>query len=211
MNHQINRLLNFALQRGLISRDDLFYAANRLLSALGETAFDLEAIDEELASPAPMLEEILAIAIRRSLLEDTTVQRDLFDTRVMDCLIPRPAEVIRRFRDLHEKSPEEATAYFYDLSIASNYIRKTRTDANIVWPYESPYGELEITINLSKPEKDPRDIAAARNVPASGYPSCLLCRENEGFAGNLLHPARQNLRLVPLPGWAVDDEEGFLQ
>ncbi|MDR1613655.1 MAG: UDP-glucose--hexose-1-phosphate uridylyltransferase, partial [Planctomycetota bacterium] len=211
MNRQINRLLNFALQRGLLSRDDLFYAANRLLDILGETAFHFEAIDEELASPAPILEEILALAVKRSLLEDTAVRRDLFDTRVMDCLTPRPAEVVRRFRELHERSPEEATDYFYDLCIASNYIRKTRTDANIVWPYASPYGELEITINLSKPEKDPRDIAAARGAPATGYPSCLLCRENEGFAGNLLHPARQNLRLVPVPLPAAGEEEWFMQ
>ncbi|MDR1486706.1 MAG: UDP-glucose--hexose-1-phosphate uridylyltransferase, partial [Deltaproteobacteria bacterium] len=199
MIHQINRLLNFALNRGLIARSGLYYAANRLLAVLGQSSFVFEQVDESLVSPSPILEEILQLAVKRKLLEDTSDRRDLFDTLIMDCLTPRPNEVQQRFAELYVEAPSKATDYFYDLSIAANYIRKIRTDANIMWPFASAFGDLEITINLSKPEKDPRDIAAAMQAPASGYPACLLCRENEGFAGNLHHPARQNLRLVQMP------------
>ena len=199
MLHQINRLLNFALKRGLTPRQDLHYAANRLLAVLGEASFSFEEIDEPSPSADPILEDILDLAVMRSLVEDTPINRDLFDTLIMDCLTPRPAEVARRFAELYEGSPEAATDYFYDLSVSSNYIRKARTDKNIVWSCPSPFGNLEITINVSKPEKDPRDIAAALAAPKAGYPACLLCRENEGFAGNQGHPARQNLRLIPLP------------
>jgi UDPglucose--hexose-1-phosphate uridylyltransferase len=201
MRLQINRLLSFGLRRGLIFERDLQYSANRLLAVLGEASFAFEPVEENLESPAAILEAMLDLAAAKGLVEDTAARRDLFDALIMDCLCPRPSEVAWRFGELYKRSPEAATDYFFDLSVAANYIRKTRTDLNVSWPFESPFGRLEITINLSKPEKDPRDIAAALAAPASGYPACLLCRENEGFAGNLGHPARQNLRLVPLPDW----------
>ena len=216
MLRQINRLLSFALRRGLTPREDLQYAANRLLAACGEACFAFEEMEEDLCSPAPILDEILDLMAEKAAFEDTPANRDLFDTLLMDCLTPRPAEVARRFKELYAESPEAATGYFYDLSVNSNYIRKTRTDKNIFWPYQSPYGRLEITINVSKPEKDPRDIASALAQPSSGYPTCLLCRENEGFAGNQSHPARQNLRLAPLPesvsnGYDGSVSEWFMQ
>jgi UDPglucose--hexose-1-phosphate uridylyltransferase len=216
MNHLINRLLNFGLQQGLLSRFDFQYSANRLLDVLGEASFKAESIEEKLPSAVPVLTEILKKAVERSLLADDSAQRDLFDARLMDCLTPRPGQVIRRFYDLYLLSPEQATDYFYQMSVASNYIRKTGPDANLVWTHSTPFGDLEISINLSRPAKDHRDLAASSDAPTTVYPACFLCRENEGFAGNMFHPARQNLRLIPLPEWVANDkgvkeEDWFLQ
>ncbi|MGN0145312.1 MAG: UDP-glucose--hexose-1-phosphate uridylyltransferase, partial [Clostridium sp.] len=135
-------------------------------------------------------------------------ERDLFDTKVMNCLMPRPSEVIYKFNKLYNESPEKATDYYYKLSIASNYIRKDRINKNIIWKTHTEYGDLDITINLSKPEKDPRDIAKAKLLKSTSYPKCLLCKENEGFYGNLNHPARQTHRIIPLK---LGTEKYFLQ
>ena len=198
INTEINRLLNFAKQNMLINEDDYYYAANRLLDVLKVDAFEPEFVDEKLPTAMPILENMLDYAAEKGLIENTTENRDLFDTRIMDCVMPRPSEVVRRFRSDYARSPKAATDEFYKMSIASNYIRKDRIDKNIIWKTATEYGDLDITINLSKPEKDPRDIAKAKLAPSSGYPKCLLCRENEGYAGHPGHPARETHRLIPL-------------
>ncbi|MBQ7198186.1 MAG: UDP-glucose--hexose-1-phosphate uridylyltransferase [Selenomonadaceae bacterium] len=198
INTEINRLLNFAVQQNLIEPTDKFYSANKLIDLLHVAEFVTEKIDETLETATPILENILDYAAQENLIENTVNERDLFDTRIMDCVMPRPSEVIRKFRADYEQSPQLATDNYYKLSIASNYIRKTRIDKNVVWKSNTEYGALDLTINLSKPEKDPRDIAKAKTIKATGYPKCLLCRENEGFAGHAGHPARETHRIIPL-------------
>ena len=198
INTEINRLLNFARQQNLMAETDTFYSANRLIDLLHVSEFVPEKIDEILETATPILENMLDYAAQENLIENTVNERDLFDTRIMDCVMPRPSEVIEKFRADYKKSPQLATDNYYKLSIASNYIRKTRIDKNIVWKSNTDYGALDLTINLSKPEKDPRDIAKAKTVKATGYPKCLLCRENEGFAGHAGHPARETHRIIPL-------------
>ena len=145
------------------------------------------------------LNELLDDAAKRGLLEhNSVVYRDLFDTKLMDCLMPRPGEVVKKFEELYAKSPQEATDYFYKLSQDSNYIRRYRIAKDIRWSVPSAYGDIDISINLSKPEKDPKAIAAAKLAKQSGYPKCLLCKENVGYAGRVNHPARQNHRIIPL-------------
>lgn len=198
INKELNRLINFALQKKLINSEDIFYSANMLISTLKLDDFEPVKIDEELNTATEILENILDFAVENNLLENTTTERDLFDTKIMNCLMPRPSEVIYEFNKLYSLSPEEATNYYYNLSIASNYIRKDRIDKNVIWKTETPYGDLDITINLSKPEKDPKDIAKAKLMKSTSYPKCLLCKENEGFEGNINHPARQTHRIIPL-------------
>ena len=158
----------------------------------------LKRLTKDLETPTPILENILDYAAEQNLIENTVTERDLFDTEIMNCVMPRPSEVINKFNELYEVSEEKATEYYYNLSIASNYIRKDRIDKNIVWKSATEYGDLDITINLSKPEKDPRDIAKAKLIKSSSYPKCLLCKENEGFYGTINHPARQTHRIIPL-------------
>lgn len=198
INTEINRLLNFAVQQNLMQETDCFYSANRLIDLLHVAEFVPEKVDETLETATPILENMLDYAVAEKLIDDTVNERDLFDTRIMDCVMPRPSEVIAKFRADYAESPQLATDNYYKLSIASNYIRKTRIDKNIVWKSNTDYGALDLTINLSKPEKDPRDIAKAKTVKATGYPKCLLCRENEGFAGHAGHPARETHRIIPL-------------
>ena len=198
IQHEISRLLHFARQKGLIAPEDEVYAANRLLDVLHVEDYVPEEVEETLETATPILECMLDYATEKGLIEGTTDERDLFDTRIMDCVMPRPSEVVRQFRAHYEESPREATDYYYALSIASNYIRKARIDKNIAWKTATEFGDLDVTINLSKPEKDPRDIAKAKLAKAAGYPKCLLCRENEGYAGRVNHPARETHRLIPL-------------
>ncbi|MBE6048120.1 MAG: UDP-glucose--hexose-1-phosphate uridylyltransferase [Clostridium sp.] len=198
INNELNRLINFALQKNLIQKEDIIYSSNLLIDTLGLNNFELIKIDENLNTATEILENILDYAVEKKLLDNTTAERDLFDTKIMNCLMPRPSEVISKFNELYSSSPEEATKYYYDLSIASNYIRKDRIDKNIIWKTKTSYGDLDITINLSKPEKDPKDIAKAKLMKSTSYPKCLLCKENEGFAGNISHPARQTHRIIPL-------------
>ncbi|AQR97102.1 UDP-glucose--hexose-1-phosphate uridylyltransferase [Clostridium saccharoperbutylacetonicum] len=209
INLEINRLINFALNKKLITKNDIIYSTNMVLGTLNLNEFEVSNVDETLETPTPILENILDYACENNLIENTTTERDLFDTQIMNCLMPRPSEVINKFNELYNSSPEKATEYYYDLSIASNYIRKDRIDKNIVWKAPTEYGDLDITINLSKPEKDPRDIAKAKLVKSSSYPKCLLCKENEGFFGHMNHPARQTHRIIPL---AFDEgQKYFLQ
>lgn len=198
MNHEINRLLNYGLQNGMIYEDDIDYSANLLVDLLKLDTFEKEDIDEKLETANDIIENILSYAVKKGLVEDSVVFKDLFDTKLMNCIMPRPSKVINQFNNLKEVSSKDATDYFYDLSVASNYIRKNRTDKNIRFKKFYKYGDIEITINLSKPEKDPKAIALAKNQKSSNYPKCLLCKENVGFAGNVNHPARQNHRIIPL-------------
>lgn len=208
VNHEINRLLNFALKKGLISEDDKIYSSNMLIGLLELKNFETEEIDENLDTPTSILENLLNYAVEKNFIEDTVAKRDLFDTKIMNCVMPRPSEVTKRFNNLLLDSPQKATDYYYNLSIASNYIRKNRIDKNIIWKTNTEYGDLDITINLSKPEKDPKDIAKAKLFKSASYPKCLLCKENEGFYGNINHPARQTLRLIPL---TLNNNKWFLQ
>lgn len=196
MNHALNQLLQFGLDHDMIREDDFNYSANRLIDLLKLNTFERE--NTECESIYPVLDEILDYAVKENLIEDTNTERDLFDTRIMDCIMPRPSEVTQKFWNSYREDPKKATDEYYRLSIDSNYIRKARTDKNIVFSQETPYGEMQISINLSKPEKDPKEIAAAKSAVSTGYPKCLLCKENVGFAGNASHPARQNHRIIPL-------------
>ena len=206
--HELNRIINFALQQNLITEEDKIYSANMLIGLLNIDEFEFEEICESLNTPTPILENILNYAVSKNMIEDTVTERDLFDTKIMNCLMPRPSEVINTFRKLYENSPEKATDYYYKLSIASNYIRKDRINKNIVWKAHTEYGDLDITINLSKPEKDPKDIAKAKLVKSTSYPKCLLCKENEGFYGNINHPARETHRIIPIE---LGSEKYFMQ
>ncbi len=199
LNTKINELLQFALDKNLINREDLVWAANSLIGELKVHDFkfeDVRSISE--TSPDGILSEILDYAAENNLIENTETERDLLDTKLMGLLTPKPSDVINEFNAKYKNSPVEATDYFYKLGVSSNYIRSARTAKNICWKTDTEFGALDITINLSKPEKDPRDIAKAKNAPSTGYPKCLLCRENEGFYGHHGHPARQNIRLIPL-------------
>ncbi|MGX4599714.1 UDP-glucose--hexose-1-phosphate uridylyltransferase [Faecalimicrobium sp. JNUCC 81] len=208
INYEINRLINFGIQKNLIDKLDAVYASNLILELLNLDEFEEVYINEFLDTATPILENILDYAVEKSMIEDTTAQRDLFDTKLMNMLMPRPSEVIKTFNKKYKSDKKEATYYYYNLSIASNYIRKDRTDKNIVWKTSTEYGNLDLTINLSKPEKDPRDIAKAKLMKSTSYPKCLLCKENEGFSGNINHPARQNHRIIPME---FAGENWFLQ
>ncbi|MBE6533471.1 MAG: galactose-1-phosphate uridylyltransferase, partial [Ruminococcaceae bacterium] len=198
VSFRIKQLVNYAVEKNLITEEDRIYSTNLLLAALGEGEY-VEPSEEVVAEP---IEDILCalcdIAADKGLLEsNSVVYRDLFDTMLMGIITPRPSEVIREFRTLYAKSPKLATDYFYELCRNSDYIRTYRVKKDLKWTYNGKYGELDITVNLSKPEKDPKAIAAAKLLPQSGYPKCLLCPENEGYAGNAGRPARQTLRLIP--------------
>ncbi|MGE5633166.1 MAG: UDP-glucose--hexose-1-phosphate uridylyltransferase [Caulobacteraceae bacterium] len=197
---EIKSLINYCIDKQLISKEDEIYARNRLLEVLGLDGYkDVEAEKQGLKNPQAILDNILDYAYENGVLEQNTVTyRDLLDTKIMDCFVPRPSEVIRKFYSDYNVSPELATDNFYSLSKASNYIRTERTDKNLSWKASTEFGELDITINLSKPEKDPIAIAAAKNLKSADYPMCLLCKENEGYAGRINHPARQNHRVIPL-------------
>ncbi len=197
VNGRIKQLTEYAVRKELISEEDRAYIINSLLSVMGENEY----VDEDVSLDAP-LEEILAelcdVAAEKGILEsNTVVYRDLFDTKLMGTLTPRPSEVIKKFSALYAISPESATNYFYKLCLDCDYIRTYRVSKDMKWISKGKYGDLDITINLSKPEKDPRAIAAAKLLPQSSYPKCLLCHENEGYAGNAGKPARQTLRQIP--------------
>ena len=197
----IRKLVSYGVQTGLVPEEDVIYTTNRLLEL-----FELDELEErdDVTMREDELEEVLKgmldYAYEKGILkENSVVYRDLFDTKIMGLLMPRPSEVIRHFHELYEQvSPEAATDYYYKLSRDSDYIRRYRICKDMKWVAPTKYGDLDITINLSKPEKDPKAIAAAKLAKQSGYPKCLLCRENEGYAGRVNHPARQNHRIIPV-------------
>ena len=199
LSYYIEKLVEYGLSKGLIEECERFYSRNLLLDMMKENEF-LE--DDKEGKEDPSLPEILEYlcdeAVKRGLIEDSITFRDLFDTKLMNAITPRPSEVNWAFWDKYEISAEEATDYFYKLCRDSNYIRTDRIARDMRWTYDTPYGTLDITINLSKPEKDPKAIAAAKNQKQSAYPKCQLCMENIGYAGRANHPARENLRVIPI-------------
>ena len=210
INAEIQRLVQFGLKHNLLWESDRVFAVNRILSVLKLTEFSPAPIaEEEFSCAAPILNNILDWAFEHGLLaENTTTYRDLFDTELMACIMPRPSEVIHTFDELYQKDKKSATDYYYDLSRSSNYIRVDRVAKDKLWTTSTEYGDMIITINLSKPEKDPKAIAAARNAVQSGYPKCALCRENEGFSGSFSQAPRGNHRLIPID---LCGERWFLQ
>ncbi|ADH97960.1 UDP-glucose--hexose-1-phosphate uridylyltransferase [Salisediminibacterium selenitireducens] len=202
MEQTLNELISYALERELIEEADTVYVKNRLLDAMGLTEGETDAFQrsEEIRPLYTILDELTDDALKRGLIEDDTVtMRDLFDTELMGILTDRPAHVIRTFRDIErEQGIEAATAWFYEFSQDVHYIRRERIAKNRSWQTETDYGALDITINLSKPEKDPKEIAKAKEAGEANYPLCLLCKENEGYSGRVNHPARQNLRVIPV-------------
>ena len=205
---EIEKLLAFAESMKLIESEDVVYSRNNLLAVFGLD--DCEEVTEtfEIEKPYDILNRMCDWAAEKGLIENTFDERDLFDTKVMGELTPKPSEVIRKFKEDYEVSPETATDNYYAFSQNTNYIRVDRIAKNLHWLADTEYGNIEITVNLSKPEKDPRDIAKAKLAPQSSYPKCLLCKENEGYQGRMNHPARQNHRIIPV---TLTNESWFLQ
>ena len=220
IQERILELTEYGLVTGLVEPEDRRFTINRLLEL-----FHLDELEDEVAAAyakrTPMtqesaeaalediLNEMLDYAAEDGLMpEDTITYRDLFDTKIMSMLVPRPSEVIKKFQALYQISPKEATDYFYKLSRDTNYIRRYRIKKDQKWTADTEFGTLDITINLSKPEKDPKAIAAAKLAKQSGYPKCLLCKENEGYAGRVNHPARQNHRIIPV---TINHSDWFFQ
>ena len=194
----IGALADYAIHHGLADEADRLYLVNALLEKLGLD--DYEAVgDVPFAGLDDILDTLVDYAAEQGLLKSESITgRDLFDTALMGIVTPRPSEVIGTFRSLYDESPEKATDWFYRFSQDTNYIRATRVAKDIRWSVPSEFGDIDISINLSKPEKDPRDIAAAKTAKQSAYPKCQLCLENEGYAGRMNHPARQNHRIIPV-------------
>lgn len=207
MNKLISELVSYGIERGLIDEADKVYIINQLLSM-----FHILEYKEEEVKPREIhliLEDMLTYAYKNGLLEeDSITMKDLFDTKIMGVVTPAPSIVRRKFHELYQVSPKAATDFFYDFSKETNYIRVDRISKDEKWIRDTEYGPIDITINLSKPEKDPKEIAKAGMATKSGYPSCLLCMENEGYAGHFLHPARQNHRIIPMQ---LAGENYFLQ
>lgn len=207
--YEIERLLTFGRAHKLIETEDTIPVRNALLDLFGLVEPYPDQVTYEAETATEVLEQMLDYVAETGLIAaDTITQRDLFAARIMGLLMPRQSEVVRDFFTRYDRSPREATDSFYALSQASNYIQVDRVAKNAYWTGETDFGMLEISINLSKPEKDPRDIAAAKHTPTTTYPKCLLCKENAGFAGTHSHPARQNLRVIPL---TLNDEAWYVQ
>lgn len=194
----IKKLVTYGMETGLISEEEKIYSTNLILDVLKLDDYEEPKESYEKVELEPVLKELLDYAVEKGLIEDSVVYRDLFDTRLMNCLVPRPSQVIKTFKEKYAASPEEATNYYYKLSRDSDYIRRYRVCKDMKWVTKTEYGDIDITINLSKPEKDPKAIAAAKLAKQSGYPKCQLCRENEGYAGRTNHPARENHRIIPI-------------
>lgn len=216
IQENIRELVQYGLLTGLVAKEDEIYTTNKLLELFGEEEYpfefgeETERTEEEAVKRLPeLLTEMMDYAVNKGIMqEDSVVYRDLFDTKIMSCLVGRPGEIIRKFWAEYEKSPEAATEFFYKFSQDTDYIRRYRVCKDEKWIAPTKYGDLDITINLSKPEKDPKAIAAAKLAKQSGYPKCLLCVENEGYAGRINHPARQNHRIIPI---TINDSKWGLQ
>lgn len=200
-------LIDYAQRTDLIGEQDRTWAINSVLQVLELDSWEEPSHIQEYSLNGA-LTEILDWAVKNSRVNDDITSRDLLDTKIMGCLTPRPSQVIRTFEQHYRKSPKAATDWFYQFSWDTNYIRRERIARDLKWRADSPYGSMDLTINLSKPEKDPRSITAAKKTVSSGYPKCQLCRENEGYSGRIDHPARQNHRLIPLK---LDGQSWFFQ
>ena len=197
MDKLISELVSYGMVNGLIAEDDKVYVINRLLELFEKKEF---VWSEETVRPVHLiLEDMMTRALELGIMEDDTVTtKDLFDTKIMGLITPMPSQIRARFKELYGENPKLATEYYYKLSQDTNYIRRDRIVKDEKWSTDTEYGQIDITINLSKPEKDPRDIAKAATQKKNDYPKCLLCEENEGYAGHLNHPARQNHRIIPV-------------
>lgn len=207
IDKSIKKLVCYGLEKKLFTNRDEIYVTNRILEILGLDSFEC---NEEYShvNLEETLKELLDYAVDKNIIENNIVHRDLFDTKLMGALMPRPSEVTDKFNTLYKESPLKATDYFYNLSCDSDYIRRYRIARDVKWMTHTEYGDLDITINLSKPEKDPKAIAAAKSAPQSGYPKCLLCKECEGYSGRANFPARQNHRVIPV---TINDSDWCFQ
>jgi len=204
----VEGLVQYGLDKGLISEADAVYARNQILDVMGMDEYEEPQGPVESGDLEAILKELLDCAAGTGVLkEDSVVYRDLLDTKLMNCLMPRPGEVVKEFWKRYEESPEKATDWYYGFSQDSDYIRRYRIARDMKWTTDTRYGTLDITVNLSKPEKDPKAIAAAKLVRQSGYPKCQLCMENVGYAGRTNHPARNNHRIIPIT--INDSQWGF--
>lgn len=203
----VRKLVCYGLQKNFFKKRDEIYTTNRLLEILKLDEINCND-DFEDVDLFEVLDTLLDYAVEKGLCDDGVVSRDLFDTALMGAMLPRPSEVTDTFMKKYAVSPKEATDWYYDFSCNTNYIRRNRIAKDVKWLAPTEYGELDITINLSKPEKDPKAIAAAKNAPQAGYPKCLLCRECEGYAGRINFPARQNHRVIPV---TINDTDWCLQ
>ena len=203
----IKDLAQYGIAKGLIEKEDEIYVINSILQELQLDEYEEPAGEGE-TELEPILKVLLDYACEKGIIEDSIVYRDILDTKLMGLMTPYPREVIRTFQELKAESAEKATDWYYDFSQNTDYIRRYRIAKDRRWKTETAYGELDITINLSKPEKDPKAIAAAKLAPQSGYPKCMLCRENEGYGGRVNHPARQNHRIVPI---RIAGKDWFMQ
>ena len=209
IDYAIEKLLAYALEKELIQPCEKLWALNILLEVLELDSYTPSGKEVGEVDLPAVLDELMDDAYQRGVMkENSIVYRDLFDTKIMGALTPRPAQVIEKFQALRAEDPQKATNWYYQFSQDTNYIRRDRIARDMQWKVDTEYGEIDITINLSKPEKDPKAIAAARDLPASNYPRCQLCAENEGYAGRVNHPARQNHRIVPI---TINGSPWFLQ
>lgn len=197
-NKYLTELADYAVEKKLIKEDDRTYSINRVLNLIGETEYE-KADYEKHDNIEEILDGLLNVAYENKKIPDNTIgYRDLLSADIMDVFTPKPSTVRETFYGLYDNNPEDATEYFYELSKNDNYIMTNRVKKDVRWKTNTKYGEIDITINLSKPEKDPKAIAAAKNQKQSGYPKCLLCPENEGYEGSLTHPPRANHRIIPV-------------
>lgn len=197
MDKLISELVSYGMEHGLINVEDQVYVVNRLLELFDKKDFTWS--DEKVRPIYLILEDMMVYALEQGIMEDDTIAtKDLFDTKIMGLITPMPSQVRAKFQELYADSPKHATDYYYKFSQDTNYIRRDRIEKDEKWTTNTEYGQIDITINLSKPEKDPRDIAKAANQKKNDYPKCLLCEENEGYAGHVSHPARQNHRIIPV-------------
>lgn len=205
----MKKLVSYGVRTGMITSDDETWAVNQLLDVLGIDSYEEPGdIHDEIDLPS-VLNALCDCALETGALkENSIVYRDLFDTKLMGAITPMPSEIRRKFYALYEQNPQAATDWYYKFSQDTNYIRRDRIAKDVKWVAPTEYGDLDITINLSKPEKDPKAIAAAKLMPQASYPKCLLCRENEGYAGRVNHPARQNHRIIPV---TINDSAWFMQ
>ena len=203
----IKALIEYAAEKNLIEESDKVYCTNSVLALLKKDAYD-DSCEKAEGKINEILDALCDYAAEKGIIEDSITYRDLFDTALMGALTPRPSQVISQFNSLYSDSPEKATDYYYTFSCDTNYIRRDRIAKDLKWQYAGKYGTIDITVNLSKPEKDPKAIAAAKNAPQSGYPKCQLCRECEGYAGRVDFPARQNHRIIPI---TINNSGWFMQ
>ncbi len=210
INFEIERLINYGIKKGLIDNYDIDIVCNDILDILNldDYTYSKKEIEENLTYPVEILENILKWAVENNRIEDMNSIKDILDSKLMATMMPKQSELIRKFYELYKLSPEKSTDMYYKLSKESNYIRTSRIEKNQAWLCKRPEGDIEITINLSKPEKDPKEIAKAKDIRRSSYPKCLLCKENSGYKGRINHPGRKNHRIIPVE---LGKEEWYLQ